>query len=444
MQLQVMLLALAILFVSSASANTFYVDGRRGQDTNPGTRNALWRTIQKASATLQPGDTALVSEGEYRERIHVTRSGSAGIPITYQAAGNVVMEGFRITADYIRVKGFEITSQIRLIEESYGVYLRGQHNEVLDNTIHDIYHDGIMLAGEGGPHSPPTAYNVVRGNRIYRASSSGITVEGVKNLIEGNDISHIIQYPPGGPAYDGADADGLRPFGTGHIFRKNRVHDIRSDDLGNLDPHIDCIETWGPATDMLFEQNFCDAEDTDFLPVQGAQIENGSGVVNHITFRNNIFMNVRVGIHVEKLGSTDITSVEMVNNTFYKITYQGILLEGPSSGRLQNNAFFDVGSHKDSYVALGADSKGMVIGYNAHAMSDGRPPGTLGSHAPYPHDLWGVDPKFVNVTARDLRLLPNSPLVDAGVALKDVTVDIRGVPRPQGRGYDVGAYESKP
>ena len=77
-------------------------------------------------------------------------------------------------------------------------------------------------------------------------------------------------------------------------------------------------------------------------------------------------------------------------------------------------------------------------------MSDGRPPGMIGSLAPYPHDLWGVDPKFVNVTARDFRILPNSPLVDAGVALKDVTVDIRGVPRPQGAGYDVGAHEFNP
>jgi len=442
--MQVMLVALITLFVSSASASTFYVDGRRGQDTNPGTRNAPWRTIQKASASLQSGGTVLVSAGEYRERIHVTRSGSPGNPITYQAAGKVVMEGFRITADYIRVIGFEITSQIRLIEESYGVYLRGQHNEVLDNYIHDIYHDGIMLVGGGGPHSPPTAYNVVKGNRIYRASSSGITVDGVENLIEGNDISHIIQYPPGGPAYDGADADGLRPFGTGHIFRKNRVHDIRSDDLGNLDPHIDCIETWGPATDMLFEQNICDAEDTDFLPVQGAQIENGSGVVNHLTFRNNIFMNVRVGIHVEKLGSTDMTVIQMVNNTFYKITHQGILIEGPSSGSVQNNVFFDVGGDEEGYVALGADSKGMAIGYNSHGMSDGRAPGKLGSRAPYPHDLWRVDPKFVSAATKDFRLLPNSPLVDAGVTLKDVTVDILGVPRPQGAGYDIGAYEFKP
>lgn len=438
------LAAIFTLFISTASASTFYVDARKGQDTNAGSRDTPWKTIQKAVDSLAPGDTVLVAAGSYPERIHLTRSGAAGRPITYQASGKVVMQGFTITADYVRVVGFEITSQIRLIRESYGIYLRGQHDEILNNYIHDIYHDGIMMEGRGGPHAPLTAYNVVKGNRIYRASSSGITVDGRENLIEGNDISHTIQYPPGGPAFEGADADGLRPFGTGHIFRNNRVHDIRSDDLGNLDPHIDCIETWGPATNILFEQNICDIENTGFLPVQAAQIENGSGVVNHITFRNNILMNVRVGIHVERLANPDISDVTVVNNTFYKITQQAILFEGHSSGTVENNAFYDVGSHLESYLTMSPASKEIVVGYNAFGMSDGRAPGTRGSQAPYPRDLWAINPGFVNAAAKDFHLLPNSPLVSAGVFLKDVTTDFAGVPRPQGSAYDIGAFQHKP
>ena len=265
----------------------------------------------------------------------------------------------------------------------------------------------------------------------------------MENLIEGNDISHIIQYPPGGPRFDGAD-DGLRPFGTGHIFRQNRVHDIRSDDLGNLDPHIDCIETWGPATNILFEQNICDIEDTNFLPVQAAQIENGSGVVDHITFRNNIFMNVRVGIHVERLANPDITSIRIVNNTFDKITEQAILFEGPASGVVENNAFYDVGSHQESYLTMRPASKAIVVGYNADGTSDGRAPGTRGSQAPYRHDLWAVSPGFINAAGKDFRLRSTSPLVNAGISLKDVTTDFAGVPRPPGPGYDIGALEHRP
>jgi hypothetical protein len=85
----------------------------------------------------------------------------------------------------------------------------------------------------------------------------------------------------------------------------------------------------------------------------------------------------------------------------------------------------------------------LVVGYNLQSTSDGRPPGKAGSQAPYPHDLWGVNPQFVNAAGKDLRPAPTSPLVGSGIALDQVTTDFAGVPRPQGAGYDIGAFEHK-
>ncbi len=39
------------------------------------------------------------------------------------------------------------------------------------------------------------------------------------------------------------------------------------------------------------------------------------------------------------------------------------------------------------------------------------------------------------------RLLPGSPAIDAGQELSDITTDQRGVQRPKGKGYDIGAVE---
>jgi hypothetical protein len=304
-----------------------------------------------------------------------------------------------------------------------------------------------MLTGEDDPNSPRVAQNVIKGNRIYRANNSGIDVEGRENLIEDNDISHTIQYPPGGPAWDGADADGMRFFGTGHIFRRNRVHDIVFTDLGNLDPHVDCFQSWGPAINITFEQNVCDmnpsrhgGEDDEV-----AMIENSSGPVNHLMFRNNIFMNLGAGILVEARTGENITFVQVLNNSFYRITAPGVLLlAGATYATIENNAFYDVGSHSESYLLARSDSQeGLTVGYNLQSMSDGRPPGKEGSQAPYPHDLWGIDPQFVDVAGSDLRPTPTSPLVDSGVELEEVKTDFIGVPRPQGVGYDIGAYEYK-
>ncbi|MGH9327121.1 MAG: right-handed parallel beta-helix repeat-containing protein [Terriglobia bacterium] len=457
--LLIITMALALL-ASTATARTFYVNSQTGNDTNAGSRTAPWETIQKAADSMWPGDTAMIAAGDYPERVQITRSGAAGYPIAYQASGKVVMNGFTINASYVWVIGFEITGHIRRPRDNTGIYIQGGHDEILGNYVHDVCSGGIVLSGGGNPDSPLTNHNLVKGNRVVHASGPGIAVAGRFNLIERNDISHTVQYPPGCPASEGADADGIDPFfGTGNVIRKNHIHDILSSDPGNLDPHIDCFETWGPARDITIEQNVCDVNESRFLPVQGAQIENSSAPVSHITFRNNVFMNIRMGVHVEQIGHTPMPSILVLNNTFYRITFYGVLAEGCPGVVIENNVFYDVGSHRYSYLGLGPGSlvsnvgsymgpkacpeAGLVVGYNAQSMSDGRPPGRLGSRAPYSHDLWMINPGFVNAGAKDFRLLPNSPLVGAGVVLKDVPTDIRSIKRAQSRGYDIGAYEYK-
>ncbi len=443
---EVIFAAALALFASAAFANTLYVDARKGNDASAGSAAAPWRSIQKAADSAHPGDTVLVAEGVYPERTHVKRSGSPEHLITFQASGRSVTQGFTITADFIRVTGFEITNHITLFRESYGVYLHGSHDEISDNYLHDLYHDGIMLAGEGNPNSSQVAHDLIKGNRIERAQNSGIHVEGRENLIEANEVSHTIQYPPGAPAWDGADADGLRFFGSGHVFRGNRVHDILFSDLGNLDPHIDCFQSWGPAADILFEQNVCDID-----PVghdgddEVAMIENSSGPVNHLMFRNNIFMDLGAGILAAGRAGENITDLDVLNNTFYRINAPGVLLLAATThATIENNAFYDVGGHRESYLLVRPDcQQGLSVGYNFQSMSDEQLPGKAGSQAPYPHDLWGVAPQFVDAAGKDLRLTPTSPLLDRGIALKEVTTDFAGVRRPQGAGYDIGAYEYK-
>lgn len=41
----------------------------------------------------------------------------------------------------------------------------------------------------------------------------------------------------------------------------------------------------------------------------------------------------------------------------------------------------------------------------------------------------------------DFHLRPDSPAIDAGAPIPSVTTDFDGVKRPQGKGYDIGAYE---
>src|ERR1700690_2924753 len=92
-----------------SAKQVYYVSTESGSDNNPGSQNQPWKTIQKAANSLTAGDTVIVQPGTYSERVKVTQSGASAAPITYQADGHVIMNGFTIKANYIVIKGFEIT-----------------------------------------------------------------------------------------------------------------------------------------------------------------------------------------------------------------------------------------------------------------------------------------------------------------------------------------------
>ena len=92
------------------------------------------------------------------------------------------------------------------------------------------------------------------------------------------------------------------------------------------------------------------------------------------------------------------------------------------------------------YPYLNSDDASWVgthVGYNVHYISDGRPPVGKPRHG----DLLGVDPKLVDAVGNDFHLQAGSRLIDAGAEMLDVTNDYDGVARPQGRRYDIGAFE---
>jgi hypothetical protein len=58
---------------------TYYVDNRnpRAADSNPGTKEQPFLTINKAAQVLQPGERVVIMTGVYRERVDPARGGTA-------------------------------------------------------------------------------------------------------------------------------------------------------------------------------------------------------------------------------------------------------------------------------------------------------------------------------------------------------------------------------
>ena len=69
----------------SVAAATLHVDPQ-GDDQAAGSEAKPFRTIQRAAALAQPGDTVLVAPGIYRERIAPPRGGKDGAPITFRSS----------------------------------------------------------------------------------------------------------------------------------------------------------------------------------------------------------------------------------------------------------------------------------------------------------------------------------------------------------------------
>jgi alpha-N-arabinofuranosidase len=75
-----------LTFVNVTRAVNFHV-APSGNDADPGTQTAPFRTIQHAANLAQPGDVITVHEGVYRERIsplrgaNLTRSASSIRPL---------------------------------------------------------------------------------------------------------------------------------------------------------------------------------------------------------------------------------------------------------------------------------------------------------------------------------------------------------------------------
>ncbi len=143
-------------------------------------------------------------------------------------------------------------------------------------------------------------------------------------------------------------------------------------------------------------------------------------------------------------GTDGSGTVEIFNNTLYSCGArkrlanptgdEGAFSRGPGSPRLlmnlRNNIVYAVGG--GNYVAPNS-ATGLIRGSHNLWFGGGAPPAFL------PNNI-SADPMFVDAAARDFRVKAGSPAVDAGADTR-LASDCAGTLRPQGRAYDIGAYE---
>ena len=178
---------------------SFYVS-TAGNDANPGTQAAPWRTIQHAVGVARAGSTVNVRGGVYEELVSINSSGNSSEGyITFRSypgetaildAEHATLEGRTgiltiHNQSYVRIEGFEIrnfrTAEHRLAPLGIDVMGAGSHIELLKNNVHHIEQ---MFEGRDGPGHGANAFGIA----VYGTDSKTPITD---LIIDGNEVHHL-------------------------------------------------------------------------------------------------------------------------------------------------------------------------------------------------------------------------------------------------------------
>jgi parallel beta-helix repeat protein len=421
---------LVAVFVSYSSGATFYV-GTQGSDSNPGNSLLPWATLQHAVDTISPGDTILVNSGTYAGcRIGIP--GGPSSPKTLEAAPGaavlidkpgpenkhnsiIEVENFSLTMTDWVISGFEVGNS-----PNYGIDVRVTDRiTVQNNHVHNSKLTGIFTAfsnyvviqnnetdhnSEHGIYqSNSSVYPTIRGNNSHDNASAGIHMNGDDTIA-----------PPTGKK------TGLVQYATveSNIIWNNGT-------AGGSGINCDGVDDSLIANNVLYNNH---ASGISLYAIDGTH-----GSSNNKVYNNTIVMapNARFVINIPNDGGGKKPPVgnEIENNILYTpdAGHGSVLVAkaGVSGFRSDFNIVVNVFSINDDTSTITL-KKWQSHGYDIHSI------------IATPAEL------FVDPGSNNYQLKPGSPAIDKGTTLTDVPADILGVKRPQGAGYDIGAYEAVP
>jgi len=388
-------------------------------DSNSGSRDAPWLTIQHAADALQPGDTVFIAAGIYEERVQMNVSGGAGNPITFKAEENTIVRGFRVEdQSNLRIIGFEITHQGSNAQYEGIRLVRADGIEILDNYIHHTYDLGIWTYHAGASND-----NVIRGNRMefigsvegHEEGEIAIKIMGDNNLVEYNDISHV--------------GDFLNVWGERNIVRNNYFHDNYLADFPDCPlaegHHIDGFQYWSEdwilLTRTLMENNLIIDSQVPHAHTVLLQDSDNTGS-SEFLYRNNV--GVRNGSY--PFGVVQFENARVVHNTYVDALYSQLpkayyslsFTDYSTDGRVLNNIFYN--SARDGGQVYYIDSESQAGFYGDYNLAFNPDCGSscywrdpVNSEA---HAILNQNPQFANYAGDDFHLQGSSPAVDsAGV-----------------------------
>lgn len=381
-------LAVALSVAGQVHAATYYV-ATNGSDRNSGTEEEPLGTIARAVATMKSGDTTYVKSGTYSEGL--IRFGKTG-----KSTAPIKLLSFPGESPIIHCVNPLAFHRIEVQHEGGGT-----------NPVGWITIEGFEIRNCWEAMKFKNVHDVtVRRNWIHNNLNQGILGSGTRVLIDRNIINHngpFITRPTA------TGAHGIYGNGTAWTITNNLIYDNLGFGIqqnGSSSSFFKSSSHTSP--EFAVSENWIIANNTIAYNYNRAGMVVWGSTCNNVRIENNIFYE---------------NSVTLPPNTPQGIAFVSTACTGI---QIRNNLFYANGSG-------GKDALGLGATVNVHYLQS--------------NNLINVSvPGFINAPSA-LPLLPNfaltaqSPAIDTGRSLDETKIAIDGTPRPQGRAFDLGAYE---
>jgi hypothetical protein len=348
----------------------------------------------------------------------VTLDGS-GVSMPNDMAGLFEISGLR----NIRVSGLRIVN-VGPGDNHCGILVDNAQNITLDNN----YTYNTTSSGIGVWSSRNV---LIDSNEVELCCNDGeqecITVAGTDTFeIRNNHVHH------GGPGTIGGEGIDAKDGSSHGKIYNNHVHHL-NDRVGIY------VDAWDKHTyDIeIYRNRVHDISNNDGFAINSEE----AGLLEDIRVYNNIaYNNGLSGLVFGDAGDAathPVSNVTIINNTFYNngsnIWGGGISVENSDISNLviRNNI---CSQNRWFQINVEAPVQNLTIDHN---LVDG----TKGDDENDGTDFVEGAPLFVSAGGGDFHVQAGSPAIDAGSSDDAPNDDFDGMPRPQGGGYDIGAFE---
>lgn len=453
------LLLFAVLCSLGASAKDIYV-ATNGNNSNAGTLEAPYATIQKAFDVVQAGDNIIIRGGTYSTVSHQYgnqflkgKSGTADAPITIKAyeGETPILDGTNCPSSdlnmavilmwdvkHIVIDGLTIQNGTKT-----GIHFVGQCEDITvkNCTVKDCTCPGIGFGGY--VEEAKLCKNVVvTNNTVINCASAqreAISLRWVENFeVSHNTVKDVLK----------ESIDAKSGCVNGHIFN-NYI-----ENAGHVGIYVDAgFPNTQVSHDIYVHDNIINGVSATGITLAS---EEGNTGYNYYVYNNLVYnltnqgAGIKVAENSDNAANGNLYDVYICNNTVYNMAQQGFYVNLPNVENIVFRNNLSVRCNANQF-AIRSDvptdkvifDNNMFAGNQSFSV-DASNVNLSSRYATWEQALAAI---FVDYANGDFRLAEDAPAIDAATATGAGTVqgapatDLDGKSRPLGDGYDIGCYE---